>query len=299
MIPDSIQLAVAASALTDDPRLAAGLSHGLGFAGLLFDAFSPSFSIPDLSGSGRREFGHLLSSQNQRLIGLRGDLGPRGLCPGSDVDRILHKFDQLLQTAAGLNAPLACIDLGPLPAPQATTKPKPQVTPDPAGLILHPTTPQPAQPATPPAPPPDPASVSQVDAALAEIGRLADRYSVIVAFRSDLSSLAALEWAVLKAACPWFGIDLDPVAILRDEWDLDETFSHLGTLVRHVLGRDALQGSNRRTRPALLGQGNTDWGTLLSNLDAAGYRGWLTIDPTELPDRHAAAAAARKYLTTR
>jgi hypothetical protein len=298
MIPESIQLAVAASALTDDPRLAAGLSHGLGFQGLLFDAFSASFNIPDLTGSGRREFSRLLSSQNQQLVGLRGELGPRGLGPGADVDRILSKFDQLLEAAAGLSAPLACVDLGPLPAPPATAKPKPNITPDQAGLILLPNVPQPVEPPTPPAPPADPAMVSQVDAALAEIGRLADRYSVVVAFRSDLASLAALERAVVKAGCPWFGIDLDPVAVLRDEWDLDETFSRLGALVRHVYGRDAIKGADRRTRPAIIGNGDTDWGTLLADLDAAGYRGWITVDPTELPDRHAAAAAGRKYLTT-
>ncbi|MDB5172196.1 MAG: hypothetical protein JWN51_969, partial [Phycisphaerales bacterium] len=132
--------------------------------------------------------------------------------------------------------------------------------------------------------------------ALSEIGRLADRYSVVVAFRSDLASLAALERAVAQAACPWFGIDFDPVAVLRDEWEMDETFSRLGALVRHVRGRDAVKGADRRTRPAVVGQGDTDWGTLLANLDAADYHGWITIDPTELPDRNAGAVAGRKHI---
>lgn len=299
MNSDAIRLGVAASALTDDPRQASGLAHDLGFQGLQFDAYSASFNIPDLAGSGRREFGHLLSSQNQQLIGLRGELGPRGLGPGADVDRILSKLDKLLEAAAGLNAPLACVDLGPLPAPPAQVRPRPKISPDQAGLILLPTAPQIVEPPTPAAPPADPAVVSQVDAALCEIGRLADRYSVIVAFRSDLASLAALERAVMTAACPWFGIDLDPVAVLRDEWDLDETFSRLGALVRHVHGRDAIKGADRRTRPAIIGRGDTDWGTLLADLDAAGYRGWITVDPTELPDRQAAAVAARKYLNSR
>jgi sugar phosphate isomerase/epimerase len=35
---------------------------------------------------------------------------------------------------------------------------------------------------------------------------------------------------------------------------------------------------------------------LLGNLDDAGYEGWLTVDPTELMNRPAAAAQAAEYL---
>ena len=135
------------------------------------------------------------------------------------------------------------------------------------------------------APPVDPAFVSQVDAALLDLGQRADRYSVTLAFRSDLSSFASLDRALRRADCPWFGVDLDPVAILRDEWDADEVFSALGPLIRHVRGRDAVAGTEHRTRPAIIGQGNTDWPALLARLDESGYHGWITIDPTELPDR--------------
>ncbi|MDB5298432.1 MAG: Xylose isomerase protein barrel, partial [Phycisphaerales bacterium] len=296
MNSESIQIGITAAALSDDPRQAPALARSLGFKGIQFDAYSNSFSIPDLAGSGRREFRHVLSSQDQELVGLRGELGARGLGPGADVDRILSKFAKALEAATDLASPLFCVDLGPLPAPAVTEAPKPKVTAELAGMILLPTTPAAPAPVAPAAPPPDPAVVSQVDAALSEIGRLADRYSVVVAFRSDLASLAALERAVAQAACPWFGIDFDPVAVLRDEWNMDETFSRLGALVRHVRGRDAVKGADRRTRPAFVGQGDTDWGSLLANLDAADYRGWITIDPTELPDRNAAAVAGRKHI---
>jgi len=45
-----------------------------------------------------------------------------------------------------------------------------------------------------------------------------------------------------------------------------------------------------------VGRGNTDWNELASNLDGAGYHGWLTVDPTELADRPAAATAALAVL---
>jgi sugar phosphate isomerase/epimerase len=99
-----------------------------------------------------------------------------------------------------------------------------------------------------------------------------------------------------RADCPWFGVDFDPVAILRDEWDADEVFSAVGPLIRHVRGRDAVAGAEHRTRPAIIGQGDTDWPGLLARLDEAGYHGWITIDPIDLPDRTAAAQAGRKHI---
>jgi sugar phosphate isomerase/epimerase len=142
-----------------------------------------------------------------------------------------------------------------------------------------------------PPPPIDTESTAQVDAALAELGRRADRYGVTVALRSDLSGFDALERAIQQARCPWFGMDLDPVAILRDEWPQDEVFSRLGGLVRHVRARDALRGADRRTQAASIGRGDVNWDALISDLDSAGYRGWITIDPMELTDRIGAAKA--------
>src|SRR5438105_2628800 len=300
MPTDTKKLAVVAAALSNDPRVAPARSRELGFDGLLFDAYSSALNVPDLSGRGRKEFRQMLSARDQQLVGLRWDTGPKGLAPGADVDQAIARLDRVMEAAAGLASPLVCVDLGALPEPPRQPKPKPQVTQKQAGLILLPGAgdigkPD-AAPSEAPTPPPDPAFVSQVDGALAELGRRADRYSVVLAFRSELSSLAALDRALRQSGCPWFGVDLDPVSVLRDEWDLDQTFSQLGHLIRHARARDATRGADRRTRPAAVGKGDTDWGHLLSNLDAAGYVGWITIDPLELPDRLAAAAAARKYL---
>jgi sugar phosphate isomerase/epimerase len=202
-----------------------------------------------------------------------------------------------MEAAAGLAAPLVCLDIGPLPPAPQTSKPRPKVTPAMAGLILLPETTR-AEPTTPepPALPPDPALLSQVSAAMDELGRRADRYSVMLAFRSELASLASLRQSVLAVNCPWFGIDLDPAAMLRDQWDSDEVFSQLGAMIRHVRGRDALSGADYRTKPTATGQGNVNWPGLLASLDEAAFSGWITIDPIELPDRRAAANAGRQYL---
>jgi sugar phosphate isomerase/epimerase len=96
--------------------------------------------------------------------------------------------------------------------------------------------------------------------------------------------------------CPWFGIDLDPVALLRDTWPTDEIFSHLGQILRHVRGKDAVAGSEARTKPAILARGDVKWRDILDALDGAGYGGWITIDPMELTDRRGAAVAGLKQL---
>lgn len=302
MLPESVKLGVVASALSPDPRVAPGLARSAGFQGLQFDARSNAVDIAELSGTGRREFRHMLSSRGQELVGLRHDLGSKGLGPGADVDRELARLARVMDAATGLGSPLVCVDLGPLPEPVIEEPPKPKVSPEMAGMILLP---GPGSVGTTSVKdvlrrramqPPDPAFVSQVDAALIELGRMADRTSTVIAFRSELSSLAALERALRAADCPWFGVDLDPAAVLADAWDLDEAFSRLGALVRHVRGRDAVGGTGARTKPAAVGRGDTSWAHLLSNLSGADYTGWITIDPVELPDRHAAAALAAEHL---
>lgn len=288
------QIGVLAAALSTDVREAARLARSNGFAGIQLDAVSPLLDVTTLSQTGRRELIHVLSSNDQQLIGLSADAGPKGFGPGADIDRILSAAQKIMEAAKSLGAPLVCIDAGPLPEPEATAPP-PRVTPQDAGLIIIPTPPPPPKEGRP-VPGPDPAVLSHIDNALTALGTLADRIGVPCAFRSDLASFAAINRALTAAKCPSFGVDLDPVAILRDDWLLDEIFSRLGPLVRHVRARDALAGANGRTKPAPIGQGSTHWPELLAALDAASYRGWITIDPLELPDRTAAAIAAAKHI---
>ncbi len=294
-----LQLGVVAATFSPDAREAARAARAAGFSGLQFDAFSATLDLTTLSQTGRREFRHVLSSSDQQLIGLRVDVGHKGFAPGADIDRLLRQFEKVMDAAKGLGAPLLCIEVGPLPEPAAAPKPKPRVDPAQAGLIIIPTLESPPTPDSQesrPVPGPDPKLVASVDTALTELCSRADRVGVTLALRSELSSFAALDRAMAAVRCPWFGVDLDPVALLRDAWPADEIFSRFGSLVRHVRARDATAGSDRRTRPAVIGQGSTNWRELLANLYSAGYRGWLTIDPLELSDRVAGATAGAKHL---
>lgn len=290
-------LGVLASAMSDDVRTALARARAAGFGGVLFDVHVGNLNLPELGESGLRELSHVLASGNQAAIGMRMSLGPRGLGPGSDLDRVLRDIGQAMSVCASMRSPLLCVDAGWLPGVAEPTAEKPRITPEQAGLIIVPALAAAPHAAEAPAwPKIDPASVAQVDGALADLGNRADRYGIAIAWSSGLSNFAAIERALRQASCPWYGLDLDPVSILRDAWSIDELFARLGASIRHVRARDAIRGNGQRTQPAPIGQGSTDWPMLLGNLDDAGYEGWLTVDPTELMNRPAAAAQAAEYL---
>lgn len=293
-------VSVVATAVANDLRSAPKAARELGFAGLQLPLLFGGVDLSQLSGTGQRDVRHLLSTQEQRLAGISVDLGPKGFGPGADIDRLLRRCADAMQAVRGLSADLIVMDLGPLPQPPPEETPQPpKPTGGMAGLILLPTAAEIASVSRPPALPAttDASFFSQVDAALLELGRLADRTSVTFALRSDLSSFAALERALKTASCPWFGIDLDPVALLRDEWTPDQVFSRMGDLIRAVRVRDAIGGAAGRTRPAPVGQGDTAWDEMMSRLHAAGYQGGVTVDPTDLPDRIRGAVVARDVLS--
>jgi len=289
------QLGVVACALDAEPRSAFQLARRAGFAGVQLQWRSKQLDLTTLSNTGRRELRALLRSSDLGLVGVRIDLGGRGIGPDADVDAVLARLDEVMQAAAGLAAPLICVDLGPLPAPTMPLAPRPSISPQEGGLLIIPS---PAPVAAPVriAQDPDPALAPGIDRALAELGERADRYSIAVAFRSELAGFDALHRALRAADCAWFGIDLDPVAILRDDWTIDEIFSRLGTMIRHVRGRDAILGTDRRTKPSVIRRGSVQWDQLLHRLDEADYHGWITLDPLDLPDPAAAALSGAASL---
>jgi sugar phosphate isomerase/epimerase len=297
MLNTPYPLAIVAEALDFDPRLAAFAARKLGYDGMLFRARLRTLDLTELSGTGRREFLGVLRASNLSLTGLQFDLDDKGIGPSADLDQVLHRVNQLLETAAGLHAPVICIDLGPLPAPPAPPA-KPRVSPQQAGLILLPdfSDPAPRPAPLPPASAFDAPFAAAIDQAMREFGQLADKYKTVLAFRSDLSEFAALQRALSAANCPWFGVDFDPTAVLRDAWDSDETFSQLGSLIRHVRARDAVVGADRRTKPVVVGAGSINWAKVYAYLNDAGYHGPVTVDPIQLPDRHRASVAAASFL---
>ncbi|MGN6726023.1 MAG: sugar phosphate isomerase/epimerase family protein [Tepidisphaeraceae bacterium] len=290
-------MATVARVLGEDLRECVKRSRALGFEGLCVDAITRSLDLTTLSATGFRDVRHVFSGQDQALVALRAETGPDGLGPGSDTDRVLDRADGVLRAAAALGVTTVCLDLGRLPPAPRVTKPKPAVTPQMAGLLILPEPVAAPEPIEEPVPTiVDPAVTSHWTQAMAHLGEIADRYGVMLALSSTLSSFAPLQQILEQVRCPWFGVDLDTAGLLKDRWSLDETFDAFGPLIRHVRARDAVKGEGQRTKPAIVGRGDLPWRSVLQMLDAAGYHAAVTIDPTELADPPAAAASGLKQL---
>lgn len=266
----------------NDLRRAAALARQVRAEGLVLPARSTEQDLTGLSGTGRREVRHVLASAQVQLVAVRHAVGHEGLSPRGDLDAAVETIAAILRAAAELGRAMLCVDLGLLP-PAALTEvaAPPRPTPEQAGLILLP---DPAPPGpTPAIPRRDPVFESSVNAVLREIGRQADRCGVVVAFSSSLASMASIQQAIAAVACPWFGIDLDPTAMLADDEDRDALLSRIGPLIRHVKLKDAVRGAGNRVRAVPVGDGQVDWRRMLRDLDAAGYHGFLTVETGDLP----------------
>jgi sugar phosphate isomerase/epimerase len=267
-----------------DLRSQAATARKLGLQGVLVPARIGSIDLADLSATGGREFRHAIASADLKLVGIERNLGPAGLSPNADVDREIAALDAAMRATADLGAAMVCCDLGPLPPPPVDPAPiKPKVTQEQAGLILIPDFAgekknAPLQTDRPPHLQRDPDFESTIRSALTDLGRRADRYGVTVVFRSSLASLASLHAAIASAACPWFGIDLDPLALLADEQDRDAILSRIASVIRHARARDGVRGAGNRVQPTEIGKGQVDFTRLRADLDAAGYDGFVSLD---------------------
>src|SRR5579872_5318262 len=102
MLSEHLKLSVVSAAYSDDPRQAATRASAGGFAGMQFEAISPSLDLTTLANTGRREFRHLIESKGLQLVGLRAGLGPKGFSIGADIDRLMSRLDSAMSAAAGL-----------------------------------------------------------------------------------------------------------------------------------------------------------------------------------------------------
>jgi len=248
-------------------------------------------AIPsDLSASGQREFRHILSSHELALNAIHVALSGKAFMPGGDIDRALDRTQSAMTHARELGAQSVVVDLGPLPR-ERPGPPRPVIKPEQLGLLILPDPPK-VELAPQADAPVDLAAMSHFDSAMVELGRRADRLSVVIVLRSTLSPVSSLADAIRRVDCPWFFACCEPANLLAQGTDFTDAFNLIGPRVRHVLAHDVVLGEAGRTKPALLGRGDVPWRQLIELLRDADYSGPLTIDPTELPDRALATRTA-------
>jgi sugar phosphate isomerase/epimerase len=293
MHPRFQKLSVLARAFPGDLRTSLRSAASIGFTGVVLDSISPALTLHELSQTGRRELLHVVSACNLSLTAVQARLPGDGFAPKADIEASLAHATRALQAAADLKCATLLLEVGALPPAEADTEaPAPKVDPGLLGLLVLPSRQDVATIAATRASAPvrrDEPFEQSCDAALSELGQRADRFGVSVALRASLSSFASIARAVRAARCPWFGVDLDPIALLADEEPMDAVFSRIGPLVRHVRLRDGVRGLGNRVQPTLIGEGKLAWPRLLSLLDDAGFGGPLSIDPSDLPNPAIAA----------
>lgn len=288
-----MQISVLAHTFSNDLRSALEAARRAEFKGVVLDP-TVFGSIVEPSQTARREIIALLNRYEQPLIAVDLRLSPTGFSPKGDLERELDRLGRAMDVARGLQCALVLADLGQLPPAPNETVSTPKIDAGLLGKLILPESVAP-KPASVPIPR-DEAFESSLDIALRELGTRCDRASCRIAFRSSLGSFASLHHALARVDCPWFGVDLDPLLMLADEWPGDEVFSRLGRSIAHVRGRDGLNGAGNRVTPTTIGKGSVNWRELTALLRDADYRGPVSIDSIDLPNRAAGAIAGAAVL---
>lgn len=289
-----MRLSVLAHAISLDLVQSLTASRLGGFAGVVLDptAFP---AIVDTSQTGRREIMHLLGREGLTLAGVEVRLSNAGFSPKADLDRELDRVSRAIDIARGLHGTLVLCDFGHLPAaPDEVAVPRAPIAPAALGRLILPDPPKAAP--QPPSMPRDLAFEASLEAGLRELADRADRSGCLIAFRSSLGSFASLHRALKTIDCGYFGIDLDTYAILADAWSPDAIVSAFGGTILNLRARDGLRGAGGRVVPAEVGQGATDWPTLLSLCGEADFNGFVSLDTIELPDRAKSAVRSAEAL---
>jgi L-ribulose-5-phosphate 3-epimerase len=262
------------------------LASTLGAAGI---AMAASEELGALSDSGAREVRHLFSREAITLIGLTLDLGATGLTPKADLQQQVDRVERAIVAATRLGSRLVLVEIGPLPPSDLAPPPPPAIEPGLLGKLILPDAPKPPPPPTVQR---DTAFESTLQQGLTAFCDRANRHGTTVALRSSLGSVVSLASFLRNIACPWLGIDLDPLHVLAEGSSLESALSSCADLIRHARLRDGQRGQGNRSRAVPLGEGQIDVSDYVSLLREADYDGFLSIDPSELaePRLHASRA---------
>lgn len=288
------RVSVRAICLGEDIRATLPLAKAAGYRGVQLDVVTGGLSLNELDGSGRREVRHLVSSNDLEVESVRAQVPAGALATPADHDRLLWMMRKAIEATSGIGAKCLCVDIGRLPRVRAKERRSTPIANP--GLIIVPEMPKAPAANEPEIKDTELALWDGVDVILREIGSITDRIGVVVAFAAELSGFASLERMLEGARCPWFGVDLDPVSVLREDDSFESVLDVVGPMLRHVRVRDAIRGSGGRTQPAEIGEGSTNWRELLSLLDSGSFGGWLAVDTVDLPSRVAAARRAPAVL---
>ena len=245
------KLAIALETLGLPLRPALDAAARLALDGVQVDAVGP-LAPDDLGTTARRELRTLLRAHLVELVALNCPLR-RGLDNPEALDARLAHLRKVAHLAAELGCPRLVM---PMPALPREDEPK-------RAEVLR--------------------------QSLGELARIGDATGVAMSLEVGLDPAAATRDYLAGFDTGSLRVNLDPAALLTGgDLPVDAVLTY-GERVDHVQARDARKGVSGGAREVPLGEGDVDWNLLVATLDAAGYRGYLTVD-TEIGDRRAAVA---------
>ena len=131
---------------------------------------------------------------------------------------------------------------------------------------------------------------------LSELARIGDSTGVSISLEVGLDRAPATRDYLCGYDTGSLRVTLDPAALLTGGGNPVDAVLAYGELVDFVQARDARRGVSGGAREVPLGEGDVDWNLLVATLDAAGYRGYLTVDTEIGANRPAVARHGVEFL---
>jgi sugar phosphate isomerase/epimerase len=222
-------------------RCALAEAARLGVTGVQVDT-AGELSPNKLSGTGRREFRHLLRAHNLELTALGCPLR-RGLDVAEDQQPRIEHVRKVLALSFDLGPRVVVVQAGRVP--EESDSPR-------ARLLTE---------------------------ALHALGLYGDRVGAVLALEAGLESGAELAAFLGRFDTGGLGVNLNPANLLIHGFDPYESARALRDRIAHAHAKDARAASpSRAAQEVPLGHGDIDWMKYLAVLEEIEYRGWLTIE---------------------
>lgn len=241
-----MRLGVRLESLGGDFRSALTAASRLNVSGVQFDATGELH--PDrLSATGRREITHMLRSHSLSATALHCPLRHSLDHPVNLDARIAH-LQKALTLSCDLGARLVIIDPGRVP----------EKDDDPRTTMLR--------------------------EALTALGNHAVRIGASLAWETGLDSGERFANFIAGLLAGGIGVNYDPGKFLLHGFDPIAQISPLKPYLLHAHAHDAQRGAAGRSAGSVpVGAGDVDWFSVVGNLAALDYRGWLVVE-TDQPD---------------
>lgn len=213
----------------------------------------------EMSGTGRRQFAHVLGEIGLQLASLDFPLR-RPLWDAERLDPRVEAIKQSMEFAYELKARVVTVRLGGLPGEA------------------------------------DAAGQSLLKDVLADLARHGNHVGVTVAIGPGREPAARLAEILKSVTAGPIGVNFDPAATVMSGGSPVEAFQILREFIAHVIIRDAIRDTDGGGSEVPVGRGEVPWDEVLFFLQESDYPGWLTVDRAQGQDRAGDAGRALQYI---